>query len=311
MLPPLSIAINSFRRPKAFRQCMRSLVGQVRPDDEIVITDQSGPSSRLDAEWSRPNVRFFARDNQGFGAMANHNVLQARHDWVFVTNDDFEFPDGYIDSLRSRVSEQPGDALAVVGWIRNGDGSFHYAGSRLSVSAMRIERVDLEAPTAPRDIDYFIGGLACFNRRRFMEVGGFDARFFAYSEDDDLCLRARKAGLRIVQHPSLCARAIDTYSKRRSGPGLRALKIRNGSVVLWRHLNPGNQLLGSLRHFVSLTRTQPDILVHAVREMLRSTPLFRGFDGILRVELEPCWLRDLGSSSEVPDAEDRNVSAEG
>ncbi len=304
MLPPLSIAINSFRRPKAFCQCMRSLMGQIRPDDEIVITDQSGPSTRLDSEWSKPNVRFFARENHGFGAMANHNVSQARHEWVFVTNDDFEFPDGFVETLRSAVSDQFQNTLAVVGWIRNRDGSFHYAGSNLTVHSMRIERVDLDAPTGPRDIDYFIGGLACFNRHRFTKMGGFDARFFAYSEDDDLCLRAKKAGLKIVQHPSLCAQAIDTYSKRQSSPGLRALKIRNGSVVLWRHLKPGKRLLGSLRHFASLTRNQPDILAHSTLEILRSRALLQGFDGTLRVELEPLWLRNLGSSSEVPDFED-------
>lgn len=290
---------------------MRSLMGQIRPDDEIVITDQSGPSTRLDAEWSKPNVRFFARGNHGFGAMANHNVSQARHEWVFVTNDDFEFPDGFVDALRSAVSNQSHNTLAVVGWIRNADGSFHYAGSKMVVHAMRIERVDLDAPIGPRDIDYFIGGLACFNRHRFTKMGGFDARFFAYSEDDDLCLRAKKAGLKIVQHPSLCAQAIDTYSKRRSSPGLRALKIRNGSVVLWRHLNPRKRLLGSLRHFASLSRKQPDILVHSVWELLRSVALFKAFDSTLRVELEPFWLRNLGSSSEVPDAEDRSVSIKG
>lgn len=282
---------------------MRSLVGQIRPDDEIVITDQSGPENQLSEEWIRPNVRFFARDNQGFGAMANHNVWQARHEWVFVTNDDFEFPAGYIDSLRAAVALQPSDTLAVVGWIRNQDGSFHYAGSRLRVMPMRIERVDLDPPMAPREIDYFIGGLACFNRRRFVEIGGFDARFFAYSEDDDLCLRAMKTGLRFVQHPDLCARAIDTYSKRRSGAALRAVKIRNGSVVLWRHLNPGTQWIGSLRHFVALTGSQPDILWNVVQELVRSIALFRGFDGTLRVRLEPQWLRDVGVGLEMPDAD--------
>ena len=39
------------------------------------------------------------------------------------------------------------------------------------------------------------------DREKFVEIGGFDERFFMYFEDNDLCLRFGKAGYRILYTP--------------------------------------------------------------------------------------------------------------
>src|SRR4029079_11856034 len=51
--------------------------------------------------------------------------------------------------------------------------------------------------------DWTIGSFMLGRREAWDGVGGFDERFFLYSEEVDLCLRLRRAGWRIVPLPTL------------------------------------------------------------------------------------------------------------
>ena len=45
----------------------------------------------------------------------------------------------------------------------------------------------------------------CVRRTSLEAIGGFDERFFLYSEDTDLCARLRGTGWRIVYEPAVTA----------------------------------------------------------------------------------------------------------
>jgi GT2 family glycosyltransferase len=47
---------------------------------------------------------------------------------------------------------------------------------------------------SPREVDIISGSFLMIERSLWIELGGFDTRFFMYAEDVDLCMRARKAG---------------------------------------------------------------------------------------------------------------------
>ena len=53
------------------------------------------------------------------------------------------------------------------------------------------------------DVEHLPGGNMSFRRRVFEQVGGFDVRFggAAMGEETDFCLRARRAGFRLVFDP--------------------------------------------------------------------------------------------------------------
>ncbi len=54
---------------------------------------------------------------------------------------------------------------------------------------------------APVDVECVLGAFMMFPRTLLARVGGLDEGFFIYLEESDWCLRARRAGLRVVHHP--------------------------------------------------------------------------------------------------------------
>jgi GT2 family glycosyltransferase len=54
-------------------------------------------------------------------------------------------------------------------------------------------------------VDWVSGACVLLRRDRFLEVGGFDPRYFLYWEDADLCRRLRARGYQIRYAPAATA----------------------------------------------------------------------------------------------------------
>jgi GT2 family glycosyltransferase len=52
-----------------------------------------------------------------------------------------------------------------------------------------------------RDVDFVVGAVMLVRRQMLDEIGDFDASFFMFNEEVDLCYRARKAGWNVVFWP--------------------------------------------------------------------------------------------------------------
>ena len=55
---------------------------------------------------------------------------------------------------------------------------------------------------AIQKVDWISGAAIFTSKKTFNQLGGFDEDYFMYCEDVDFCLRARKAGQRVIYHPS-------------------------------------------------------------------------------------------------------------
>ena len=76
--------------------------------------------------------------------------------------------------------------------------------------------------------DWVAGMFMLFPRNVFLEVGGFDERYFLYYEDVDLCARLSLAGYRVV----LCATVSITHDARRSShKSLRYMRLHLASML--------------------------------------------------------------------------------
>ena len=80
-----------------------------------------------------------------------------------------------------------------------------YQGGRFSLWSgipVQARRHSAREIGQPRDVDYGTGCAMLLRRATIQQVGSFDVRFFAYCEDLDLSIRARKAGFRVVYVPT-------------------------------------------------------------------------------------------------------------
>jgi GT2 family glycosyltransferase len=70
-----------------------------------------------------------------------------------------------------------------------------------SVSHRRAGQIDQHQDSAPQDVDFASGCALCFKRAVIEQIGLIDPRFFIYYDETDWCVRARRAGWRILLAP--------------------------------------------------------------------------------------------------------------
>jgi GT2 family glycosyltransferase len=158
-------------------------------------------------------------DNQGFGHGHNQIFQATDNKYGIIFNPDVLVTKVVLDQLIKRIKAD--ERIGIVSpKVLNEDGSTqHLVRERLSVFDYMLRFIPFrfvkklfdqrlaiyECRDLPEDKTTDIKmGSGCFmviNAEKFMEIGGFDERFFMYFEDNDLCLRFGKAGYRIVYTP--------------------------------------------------------------------------------------------------------------
>jgi len=188
----LSIIIVSYNTADLISSCLSSIEATQGLQLEIFVVDNASIDGSVDVVRRRfPNVRLIANPvNKGFAAANNQVLSGCRGDFILFLNPDTRIMPDTLGKALSYMSANPRIGLAGAK-ILNPDGtlqesvSYRYPGEKYA-------KEDL--PPLPGPIACVLGA-AMFARREVIEaVGGFDEDFFLYGEDEDLCLRIRKAG---------------------------------------------------------------------------------------------------------------------
>ncbi|MBK7644347.1 MAG: glycosyltransferase family 2 protein [Planctomycetes bacterium] len=189
-------------------ECLRSLVAQELPEERIVFVDNGSSDGSLALVRARhPRLRVIENaSNLGFGEAANQGArlaLELGARAVFFVNNDVVAPPGTLAQLAAALEARPTAGIVGPRVLYKSDPSRVWcAGGELTwrenLSTLR-GHLEPDGPTwrESRAVDY-VPGCALLARRALLErIGMFDAEYFAYMEDVDLCLRARRAGFEV------------------------------------------------------------------------------------------------------------------
>lgn len=217
--PDTSIIIVSYNVRALLDRCLRSLAGEGQTD-VIVVDNASSDGTPAYLRQNFPDVRLIANQtNAGFGVANNQGLALARGEWVLFLNPDAELRPGALAALRRILETQPG--VGVVGpRLRYADGQIQSSRRRFPTPLMALAESTVLGrwwPTNPaarryhcldvsdgqaQDVDWLNGACLLTRRSVLEQIGGFDPRFFMYSEELDWCRRVRDGGWRIVYSPS-------------------------------------------------------------------------------------------------------------
>lgn len=194
-----------------------SLAGSAQHPPKVVIVDNGSTDGAPEREANREGVTLISTgSNLGFGAAANRGVQEAGTEWVLVANPDVVWGERSVDLLLEAAGRWP-HAAAVGPAITTPDGEL-YPSARLiptiGVGAghavlgsvwpanpwTRAYRAEAEA-IGERITGWISGSCMLLRKSAFEMVGGFDAGFFMYFEDVDLCARLHDSGYDVVYAP--------------------------------------------------------------------------------------------------------------
>lgn len=176
---------------------------------EINLLDNASGESLEDLVARFVHCRALSSErNLGFGA--GQNLLASRTDarYLLILNPDVEFlAPGTAKGLLDVLTRDP--TIKVVGpkLIERSGRAQPYDHGRLrglrAQLALRGGHSYWRETRVAQDVAWVSGAAMLVEHAAYARAGGFDEKLFLYKEDEDLCLRIRRAGGRIVYEPSI------------------------------------------------------------------------------------------------------------
>jgi len=233
--PDLTVQVVNYRTLDYLGDCLGSLIAALAAtpaSSRIAVLDNgSGDDlAGVAAEFAGAVDFHEVDENRGFGA--GHNVLAARNDspMICMVNPDVV---ATHTAVFARLLDALGDpGVAVAGPLlrttagepqRFDHGELRGVRARVALGAGHAH---WQPRTRRAEVAWVSGAFLLVRRAAFEAAGGFDEGFFLYKEEEDLCLRIRRAGGRVLYCPDVEARHVGSVVARRDPAQLEASVAR-------------------------------------------------------------------------------------
>jgi glycosyltransferase involved in cell wall biosynthesis len=196
--PVFSIIIPTFNRPKHLGRCVDAIraLKYPRHDFDVIVVDDgsSEPGEAEIHQFQRElSVRYYRIEHVGPAAARNYGAEQARGKFLAFTDDDCSPVSSWLSAMEGYLEQD--SALLVAGQVINAIPHNAYS----DASQVLIDYLMHYFNSNPAQACFVTSNNMGVNREKFLDVGGFDARFRgAGGEDREFGDRWRQLGLRLA-----------------------------------------------------------------------------------------------------------------
>ena len=241
----VSVVTPNYNGENFLKTFLESLNNDSEYIGEVIIIDNGSSDSSLNYlknnSFNFPLVIIENDENLGFAPAVNQGIEKAQHEYIFSINNDTEIKRGSIKAMidlissddeifsvqakmlqydNNRLIDDVGDEYNLLAWTKK-TGENHDTGEYVEV----------------REIFSSCAGAAMYKKSLLMEIGMFDANFFAYMEDVDLAIRSRIHGYKNMLCPDAVVYHIGSAT---SGSRYNEFKVRlaarNNVWVVYKNL---------------------------------------------------------------------------
>jgi len=241
--PKVSVIVLNLNNHKDTQDCLKSIQRVEYPNFDVIVVDNGSSDdscSRLRSEF--PDTELLAsKENLGFAGGNNLGIeyaLQHGAAYILLLNNDTVVDPDFLNQL-VQVAEtdvrigilspkilyeaDPQRIWYAGGDVKYGSGTCRHLG---------LDQLDQEGKfSRVKDTDFITGCAMVIRSKTLLDIGGLDSKLFAYWEDADFCMRARKAGYRCVFVPT--ARVWHKVSRTSGNRSPFTLYLTTRNQLIW------------------------------------------------------------------------------
>lgn len=218
----LSIILLNYKKSELTIRCVESIAKNFSEElktgeFEVKIVDNKSPDDSVKnirdhiRQYRYTNIELLENSsNSGFGGGCNFGARRSKGKYILFLNNDTIVEDGGIAGMVD-LMEKRSEIAILGGSLRNPDGTKQPSGGKfynffnsvlLLIGAQNIGLIDAH-PTQIQKVDWVKGALMMVRRDVFEKLDGFDEKIFMYTEDMEICYRAKKAGFSVYFYPDV------------------------------------------------------------------------------------------------------------
>jgi len=206
LFPKVSIIMLTFNNLDLTRICLESIYKKTGyPNFEVIVVDNASSDGTreflIENKSQFPNIKIILNDNnEGFARGNNRGFHEAKGEFVVFLNNDTIVTHGWIGRLIRHIERDP--TIGMIGPTTNEIANE----ARIDVPYSNLDQIDAFAykraiEYAEKGFDIKVLAMFCvlIPTKIFKEVGRLDEQYeIGMFEDDDLALRVKNAGYRLV-----------------------------------------------------------------------------------------------------------------
>lgn len=218
LLSIITVGMNHLSYLRSFYESLYN-VQNLSTDFEAIYVDNCSSDGTVDfLQTNYPQIRILQNTEPlGFGENNNKGVAVAKGDVIGIVNPDIVLIDDSINNIINYLESN--DNCIVAPKLLNPDRSLQYSVRRFITLKYFFSRVETKGKDSDESknvgeylcknldynviqpVDWALGAALFMKKDVFVMLGGFDQRYFLYMEDEDLCLRGWKMGIRTIYFP--------------------------------------------------------------------------------------------------------------
>lgn len=243
----VNIIVLNYNGLNLLKECLPTIVDAARQSQHecrVTILDNKSLDESINyVKANFPNILIHIAKENRFLVSYNHLIANLVDDYVILLNNDIKLDKGFVNPLIDVFINHP-DAFMVGPKCWTFDMS-QYEGSRTKIRFyFGYMQAFTRYPGYEKDIDRFghsaaVGSVVAFDRKRFLELGGFDDLYLpGRLEDLDICYRGWKRGWKGYYEPkSLSFHKSSAAFKKRFGTRKTIIiACRNTFLFIWKNI---------------------------------------------------------------------------
>jgi len=285
MAPPtVSVIVVNYNGGAFMTPCLESIPAGV----ETILVDNGSTDGSSDAAAQRwPSIVLLRNPgNYGFARAVNRALAHAKGTYCCLLNTDARLSPDTLSILSAYLDAHPEAGMVTAQLYRENGKKRHSFSEYPSLAGAFINKslLRLVAPgkfpsknqeiSEPRDVDTLIGACMMVRRELIRQIGPLDEGYFLFLEETDWCLRAQRAGWKMVLVPQ--AKAVHILGLTRQLVRVRARVEYTRSLFRYFRRNlpasfPFLRLLFPLRSLIEFCFQSLGVFLPRVRRRWQET----------------------------------------